>query len=109
LSLVGANRDPRVFAQPETVDIRRDTKDAVSFGQGTHYCIGANIARMELRLMFEAALDFLPPWARLDEEKIRWSKKGLMSQIKSVPVDFAPRDAGSVADLRPTSSATPTG
>jgi len=94
LCLMGADRDPRVFAEPETVDIRRETRDSLSFGHGTHYCVGANIARMELRLMIEAALDFLPPWARLCEEKIRWSKKGLMSQIKTLPVDFASRSAG---------------
>ena len=38
--------------------------------------------------MFEAALDFLPPKVRLLEDQIRWSSKGLMSKVKSLPVDF---------------------
>jgi len=90
LSMMGANRDPQVFEDPDVVDIRRDTSDALSFGQGTHYCVGANIARMELTSMIAAALDFLPIEARLSEDEIRWTQRGFMSQIKSLPVDFGP-------------------
>jgi cytochrome P450 len=75
LSLMGANRDPRVFPEPDRVDFRRDTKEALSFGYGVHYCPGANIARLELCLMLEAALDFLPPGAQLLEDQIRWSRR----------------------------------
>lgn len=89
LSLVGANRDPRVFADPDRLDLRRDTSEAMSFGYGSHYCPGANVARVEIRSMLDAALDFLPPAARLLEDRIRWSSRGFMSQIKSLPVDFA--------------------
>ena len=89
LSILGANRDPRVFPDnPEKLDIRRDTREAVSFGHGPHYCTGSNVALVEMRLMIQAALDFLPPNARLLEEKIRWSERGVMSQIKDLPVDF---------------------
>lgn len=87
LSIMGANRDPALFDDPDVVDFRRDTKAAMYFGHGDHFCIGANIARLELRLMIDAALDFLPPGARLLEDEIRWSQKGLMSQLKSLPVD----------------------
>ncbi len=89
LSMMGANRDPRVFHDPDVLDLRRDTKEALAFGQGPHYCIGANLALAELRLMIDAALDFLPPGARLLEDEIRWSSRGLMSQINSLPVDFS--------------------
>jgi len=88
LSLVGANRDPRVFADPDALDLRRDTSEALSFGHGPHYCPGANIARAELRLMLAAALEFLPANARLLENQVRWSSGGFMGQIKSLPVDF---------------------
>lgn len=90
LSLIGANHDPRVFPDnPDGLDVRRDTTEAVSFGYGVHYCPGANLGRVELRLMIDAALDFLPPDARLLEDQIRWSSRGLASQIKTLPVDFA--------------------
>jgi cytochrome P450 len=90
LGLMSANRDPRIFCEPDALDLRRDTREAVSFGHGTHYCIGANIARMELGLMREAALELMPPGARLLEDEIRWSKNGLMSQIKSLPAAGTP-------------------
>jgi cytochrome P450 len=88
LSVMGANRDPRVFPEPDRVDLLRNAKDAVSFGYGAHYCPGASIGRMEMRLMLDAALDFIPAGARLVDEEIHWSKKGIMSQLKSLPVDF---------------------
>jgi cytochrome P450 len=88
LSMTAANRDPRVFPDPDVLDLRRDTKHSLAFGQGPHYCIGANLALIEMRLMIGAALDFLPEDARLLEDEIRWSSRGLMSQINSLPVDF---------------------
>jgi cytochrome P450 len=89
LSLIGADHDPRVFADaPDELNLRRDTTEAVSFGHGPHYCPGANMARVELRLMLAAALDFLPANARLVDEQTRWSSRGIMSQLKSLPVDF---------------------
>jgi cytochrome P450 len=90
LSLMGANRDPRVFPDPDRIDLRRDTREALSFGHGAHYCPGANVARAELRLMIGSALDLLPASARLLEDQVRWSRsKGAMAQIQSLPVDFA--------------------
>jgi cytochrome P450 len=88
LSLTGANRDPRVFPDPERIDVSRDTRATMAFGHGPHYCVGVHIARSELHLMLDAALDFLPPHARLLEDQIRWNAKGLTSQLKRLPVDF---------------------
>ncbi len=95
LSLMGANRDPRVFPAPDELDLRRDTHAALSFGHGPHHCIGANLARVELRLTIEATLDFVPEDAVLLEDQIRWSDAGFLSQIRSLPVDFGSRTAPS--------------
>jgi cytochrome P450 len=54
LLLVGsANRDPEAFADPDVYDIQRDTSAMLSFGRGTHFCMGASLARLEARIAFE--------------------------------------------------------
>jgi cytochrome P450 family 142 subfamily A polypeptide 1 len=46
-----ANRDERVFKDPYTFDIRRHPNLHISFGFGTHFCLGASLARLELRML----------------------------------------------------------
>jgi cytochrome P450 len=54
LLLIGsANRDPAVFERPDVYDVRRDTSAMLSFGRGTHFCMGASLARLEARVAFE--------------------------------------------------------
>ena len=53
LAYPSANRDEDVFDDPFTFDIRRSPNPHVAFGQGTHFCLGANLARLELRMLFE--------------------------------------------------------
>lgn len=48
-----ANRDPRVFDCPERFDLDRDTRGMLSFGHGPHHCLGAALARLEMRIAFE--------------------------------------------------------
>jgi cytochrome P450 len=51
LLLIGAaNRDPAVFPEPDRYDLDRDTSELISFGAGRHYCLGANLARLESRV-----------------------------------------------------------
>jgi hypothetical protein len=51
LLLVGsANRDERIFPDPDRYDLDRDTKAFVSFGSGRHFCMGAPLARLEARI-----------------------------------------------------------
>ena len=49
-----ANRDPSVFDRPDEFGIRRDPNPHLSFGHGAHFCLGANLARIEVRLLLEA-------------------------------------------------------
>ncbi len=51
-----ANRDEAVFAEPQTFDISRSPNPHVSFGIGTHFCLGAHVARLQSRLFFEELL-----------------------------------------------------
>jgi cytochrome P450 len=62
--LVGsANRDDRVFPEPERYDILRDTTGMLSFGQGTHFCLGAALARLEARVALEEVQRRFPDFA----------------------------------------------
>ncbi|GAB3329022.1 cytochrome P450 [Micromonospora halotolerans] len=61
LSLWGANRDPAVFDRPHVFDIHRpDVRRHIAFGYGIHFCLGAHLARMESRIMFERIARHLP-------------------------------------------------
>jgi cytochrome P450 family 142 subfamily A polypeptide 1 len=48
-----ANRDPAHFCEPEALDVRRAPNNHIAFGLGTHFCLGAGLARLEIRVFFE--------------------------------------------------------
>jgi cytochrome P450 len=55
-----ANRDDRAFADPYRFDVTRSPNYHVAFGHGVHFCLGANLARWELRAALRALLPLLP-------------------------------------------------
>jgi len=57
-----ANRDERVFDDPDRLDVLRPHNNHVAFGFGTHFCLGSSLARIELRVMFEELLRRIPDW-----------------------------------------------
>ena len=56
VNLVAANRDPRMFDEPDRFDMHRGTKNHSAFGLGPHICLGQHLARMEMRIMMEELL-----------------------------------------------------
>ena len=52
-----ANRDPRHFRDPETYDVARSPNNHIAFGFGTHFCLGAALARLEIQIFFERLLE----------------------------------------------------
>lgn len=57
-----ANRDERAYDHPDEFDVTRERNHHVAFGFGTHVCLGAALARLELRIVFEQLLARLPEW-----------------------------------------------
>jgi cholest-4-en-3-one 26-monooxygenase len=82
-----ANFDEEVFDDPYTFDITRDPNPHVGFGgTGAHYCIGANLARMTIDLMFNAIADHLPDLKPVaPPERLR---SGWLNGIKHWQVDY---------------------
>jgi cytochrome P450 len=70
LLLIGsANRDERVFPNPDAFDIHRDTSQHLSFGRGTHFCLGAALARLEAHVALEEVLRRIPDY-EIDEARL---------------------------------------
>jgi cytochrome P450 family 142 subfamily A polypeptide 1 len=70
LMYAAANRDERAFDEPDLLDVSRSrTNRHVAFGFGTHFCLGAHLARLELRVMFEELLRRIPEWELVDPDE----------------------------------------
>ncbi|MFI6432650.1 cytochrome P450 [Rhodococcus oryzae] len=87
MNYVSANFDEEVFENPEKFDILRDPNPHLSFGgTGAHYCLGANLARMEIDLIFNAIADFLPDITEVGAT--RRLRSGWLNGIKEYQVDY---------------------
>ena len=86
---MSANRDDAVFEHPFRFDIGRDPNPHLGFGHGVHYCLGANLARLEIRVMLEEVL------AAGHEIEISgdpvWTRDNRLFGLKHLPVRFGPR------------------
>ena len=69
--LGAANRDPDVFADPDTFDITRSPNPHVAFSHGMHFCLGATLARAEAHILLSRLLDRFPK-LRLADEHVEW-------------------------------------
>ena len=73
ISIAGANREPEANQDPDSFNILRENIKHVSFGYGPHMCIGANLARIETRLVFERLLERFPNM-KLGDKNPEWQK-----------------------------------
>ncbi|KWX24740.1 cytochrome P450 [Mycolicibacterium wolinskyi] len=81
-----ANRDALVFADADVFDITRKPNPHLGFGQGVHYCLGANLARLELRVLFEELLARFGA-ARL-VKPVEWTRSNRHTGIRHLVVEF---------------------
>lgn len=83
-----ANRDEAVFENPQRFDITRSPNDHVAFGFGTHFCLGASLARLEVKIMVERLLRRLPDLEVVGETPLR--PANFVSGFETMPVRFTP-------------------
>ncbi|WP_462251928.1 cytochrome P450 [Ekhidna sp.] len=82
LCIASANHDPRKFDNPNSIQFDRSPNDHLSFGAGPHFCLGANIARTELRIGLKPMLSFLKNF-KINEGSIKWKKQIIMRNLDS--------------------------
>ena len=89
-SLVGANRDARFGADPDRVDPHRPPQSNLAFGHGIHRCVGAELARMELRIAYPSLVRRFPD-LRLDvgTDALSYRDLSIVYGLESLPVVLA--------------------
>jgi cytochrome P450 len=86
---VSANRDEEVFEDPFRFDIERQPNDHVAFGAGgPHFCLGASLARLELRVLFEELARRVPVLRAQGEPA--YLRSNIVAGIKHLPIDLRP-------------------
>ena len=85
LLYASANRDARVFTNPDVFDIRRQSNNHLAFGFGIHFCLGASLARLEMRIGLETLLTRAPNY-RLDLDGINRLPSDTNRGFASLPV-----------------------
>jgi cholest-4-en-3-one 26-monooxygenase len=90
LMYASANRDERVFTDPERFDVKRANNLHVAFGFGTHFCLGASLARLEIRVMFEELLRRLPDMRLAPGAEPRIVPAAFSRAYDAVRVEFTP-------------------
>jgi cytochrome P450 len=79
-----ANRDEAAFEAPERFDVGRDPNPHLAFGHGLHHCLGASLARTEIRIVFEELLD---RFSRFElDGPVEWARSNKHNGIRHLPI-----------------------
>ncbi len=86
---ISANRDDTVFDAPDVFDVGRRSNPHIAFGGGgPHFCLGANLARMEIKVMFDRLLERIPDIELSGD--VQRLQSNFINGTKHLPVSFAP-------------------
>ncbi len=91
LLYAAANRDPRVFRDPDVLDVTRPDNRHLAFGAGTHLCLGAHLARLEIRVMTEELLRRMPDWELIDASEPRIVPSTFTRAYDRIRIAFTPK------------------
>ncbi len=89
INYVAANHDPAQFDNPRKFDVTRDQTRHLAFGAGAHQCLGLHLARLEMKLLFEALLDRIESVELAGEP--RRAKSTFVGGLKTLPLRFTAR------------------
>jgi cytochrome P450 len=87
-----ANQDEAVFDRPDELDLGRSPNKHVTFGYGPHFCLGAFLARVEMKELLDALRSFAAGWELTGEP--RRIHSNLMTGMSHLPIRFTPDEAG---------------
>lgn len=90
LMFESANFDESVFDDPESFRIDRDPNSHLAFGFGTHFCLGNQLARLELKLMLSRVIARMPDLRLTDESRLPLRPANFVSGLEEMPVVFTP-------------------
>lgn len=89
IALASANRDETVFENPEVFDITRENNRHIAFGHGSHFCLGAPLARLEAKIAISTLLKRMPALQiKGNREEIKWQGNYLMRSLEELPLTF---------------------
>jgi cytochrome P450 len=95
LAFASANRDERIFADPERFDLQRFNADKhLSLGHGIHYCIGAALARLEARIGIEVLLERLPDLRLIPVQRITYLPSLINRALQQLHVTWGTSSEG---------------
>ncbi|KQH76897.1 cytochrome [Mycobacterium gordonae] len=83
-----ANRDPLRYRDPDTFDLHRDSISHLTFGKGVHYCLGANLARLEGRVALDELLNRWPEW-NVDYDSLKLAPTSTVRGWERLRIVFA--------------------
>ncbi len=90
LMFESANFDETVFGDPESFRIDRNPNNHLAFGFGTHFCMGNQLARLELKIMLTRVLKRLPDLRLADPDMLPLRPANFVSGLEAMPVTFTP-------------------
>ena len=90
LMFESANFDEAVFGDPENFRIDRNPNNHLAFGFGTHFCLGNQLARLELSMMLNRVLQRMPDLRLADESALPLRPANFVSGLEAMPVVFTP-------------------
>ena len=106
--IASANRDARVFADPDRLDIGRERNRHLTFGEGSHYCIGAALARLEGRVAISTLLDRLPGLQVAgSRDTLCWRPGLVLRGLTRLPVERLAKSKATIEPGRATRHVAP--